>query len=246
MKYNILTIFPNLIEEFSKTGIVHKSLTKKIVDMNIINLRNFTSDPNRTIDDKVYGGGPGMVLKYEPIKDSLDSIEDPGYIIYLSPQGNVLTQSKLKALSLNKNITFICGRYEGVDQRVLDSLIDEEISIGDYVISGGENACMVIIEGITRLLKGVVDDYQSILEDSFQNGILDHPHYTRPDSIDGMDIPDVLNSGDHKMIEIWRRKQALGATWLKRPDLLKNVKLSEEDDKLLKEYIEECKKNEHK
>ena len=184
-----------------------------------------------------------MVLQYAPIKNGIDSINNPGHIISLSPQGSLLTQSKLNELSKMNDLTFICGRYEGLDQRIIDNLVDEEVSIGDYVISGGESACMVLIEGITRLLPGSVDDYESIEQDSFQNGILDYPHYTRPDDIDGFKIPPVLLSGNHDLIEKWRRKHALGATWLKRPDLLKNVKLSKEDDKLLKEYIAEYKKH---
>ena len=164
----------------------------------------------------------------------------------MSPQGKPLTQQKLKNLSLEDNLTILCGRYEGVDQRVIDNLVDEEVSIGDYVISGGESACMVLMEGITRLIPGVVDDIESIKQDSFQAGILDHPHYTKPENIEGMAIPDVLASGNHQKIEIWRRKHALGATWLKRPELLKNVKLSKEDDKLLKEYILEHEQNEQK
>ena len=187
-----------------------------------------------------------MVFQYEPIAKSIKEIKDPGLVIYLSPQGKTLNQSKLKMLSLKNNLTIICGRYEGVDQRVLDKFVDEEVSLGDYVISGGETASMVLIEGISRLIPGVVEDIESIERDSFQNGILDYPHFTKPEEIDDMKIPDVLISGNHEKIELWRKKQALGMTWLKRPDLLKNVKLSKEDDKLLKEYILEYKKHEQK
>ena len=149
-------------------------------------------------------------------------------------------------LSLKNNLTILCGRYEGIDQRVLDKFVDEELSLGDYVISGGETASMVLVEGISRLIPGVVEDIESIKRDSFQNGILDYPHFTKPEEIDDMKIPDVLISGNHEKIELWRKKHALGMTWLKRPDLLKNVKLSKEDDKLLKEYILEYKKHEQK
>ena len=187
-----------------------------------------------------------MVLKYEPISKCINHIHNTGPIIYLSPQGETLTQNKLKKLSLEKHLTILCGRYEGVDQRVLDKLVDEEISLGDYVISGGESASMVLIEGISRLIPGVVDDMESVNKDSFQNGILDYPHYTKPEVVDNMRIPEILSSGNHQKIILWRKKQALGATWLKRPDLLNNVKLSKEDDKLLKEYILEYKKNEQK
>ena len=246
MIYNIITIFPELVNMFAKTGFIKRAIEKDYIDMNIIDLRSYSSNKHNRIDDKSYGGGPGMVMQYEPINSSIKDIENKGSVLYLSPQGKPLTQQKLKNLSLEDNLTILCGRYEGVDQRVIDNLVDEEVSIGDYVISGGESASMVLMEGITRLIPGVVDDIESIKQDSFQAGILDHPHYTKPENIKGMAIPDVLVSGNHQKIEIWRRKHALGATWLKRPELLKNVKLSKEDDKLLKEYILEHKQNEQK
>ena len=231
---------------FAKTGFIKRAIEKDYIDMNIIDLRSYSNNKHNRVDDKSYGGGPGMVMQYEPIHSSIKDIKNKGSVLYLSPQGEPLTQQKLKNLSLQDNLTILCGRYEGVDQRVIDNLVDEEVSIGDYVISGGESASMVLIEGITRLIPGVVDDIESIKQDSFQAGILDHPHYTKPENIKGMAIPDVLVSGNHQKIEIWRRKHALGATWLKRQELLKNVKLSKEDDKLLKEYILEHKQNEQK
>ena len=246
MNYNIITIFPELVNMFAKTGFIKRAIEKDYIDMNIIDLRSYSSNKHNRIDDKSYGGGPGMVMQYEPIHSSIKDIKNKGSVLYLSPQGEPLTQQKLKNLSLQDNLTILCGRYEGVDQRVIDNLVDEEVSIGDYVISGGESASMVLIEGITRLIPGVVDDIESIKQDSFQAGVLDHPHYTKPENIKGMAIPDVLVSGNHQKIEIWRRKHSLGATWLKRPELLKNVKLSKEDDKLLKEYILEHKQNEQK
>ena len=246
MNYNIITIFPNLINSFSDTGFIKRSIKNDIININIINLREYSSNKHKRVDDKTYGGGPGMVMQYKPIYDAIKNIKDSGPIIYLSPQGEPLTQVKLKKLASEENLTILCGRYEGIDQRVVDDLVDEEISLGDYVISGGESASMVLLEGITRLIPGVVDDEESIKQDSFQSGILDHPHYTKPEEINGMKIPDVLISGNHEKIEIWRRKQALGLTWLKRPELLKNVKLSKEDDKLLKEYILENKENDQK
>ena len=246
MNYNIITIFPNLINSFSDTGFIKRSITNDIININIINLREYSANKHKRVDDKTYGGGPGMVMQYKPIYDAIKNIKDSGLIIYLSPQGEPLTQVKLKKLASEENLTILCGRYEGIDQRVVDDLVDEEISLGDYVISGGESASMVLLEGITRLIPGVVDDEESIKQDSFQSGILDHPHYTKPEEINGMKIPDVLISGNHEKIEIWRRKQALGLTWLKRPELLKNVKLSKEDDKLLKEYILEKKENDQK
>ena len=246
MNYNIITIFPELINMFAKTGFIKRAIEKDYIDMNIIDLRSYSNNKHNRVDDKSYGGGPGMVMQYEPIHSSIKDIKNKGSVLYLSPQGEPLSQHKLKNLSLQDNLTILCGRYEGVDQRVIDNLVDEEVSIGDYVISGGESASMVLMEGITRLIPGVVDDIESIKQDSFQAGVLDHPHYTKPENIKGMAIPDVLISGNHQKIEIWRRKHALGATWLKRPELLKNVKLSKEDDKLLKEYILEHKQNEQK
>ncbi len=245
MIFNILTIFPELISTFSDVGFIKRAISKNVIDINIVNIREYSDNIHNRVDDKTYGGGPGMVLQYLPIKSAMDSLQKKGHVIYLSPQGKILTQEKMNTLSSIEEITFLCGRYEGVDQRVLDELIDEEISLGDYVISGGETACMAIIEGVTRLIPGAIDDIESVNQDSFQNGILDHPHYTRPDDIGGRKVPEVLSSGDHASIERWRKKQALGATWIKRPELLKNVKLSKEDDKLLKEYIAEFKDNEH-
>jgi len=244
MNYNIITIFPELVKMFAKTGFIKRAIEKEYIDINIINLRDYSNNKHNRVDDKSYGGGPGMVMQYEPIYNSIKDIKNKGSVIYLSPQGKPLTQRKLKNLSLEDNLTILCGRYEGVDQRVIDNLIDDEVSIGDYVISGGESASMVLMEGITRLIPGVVDDIESINQDSFQAGILDHPHYTKPENIKGMAIPDVLISGNHQNIETWRRKNALGATWLKRPELLRNVKLSKEDYILLKEYILEYEQNE--
>ena len=216
-----------------KANYKNRDLLEKIMKINNIEFRRGNA-------------GGGNQLRQPYLKKYIKGIKNKGSVLYLSPQGKPLTQQKLKNLSLKDNLTILCGRYEGVDQRVIDNLVDEELSIGDYVISGGESASMVLMEGITRLIPGVVDDIESIKQDSFQAGILDHPHYTKPENIKGMAIPDVLVSGNHQKIEIWRRKHALGATWLKRPELLKNVKLSKEDDKLLKEYILEHKQNEQK
>ena len=246
MNFNVITIFPELISTFSETGFINRSIKNNLISIEPIDLRNYTNNKHNRIDDKSYGGGPGMVIQYQPIFDSLKDIDSPSHIIYLSPQGKPLTQDKLKQLSSMESLTLLCGRYEGIDQRALDDLIDEEISLGDYVISGGEVASMVIIEGIARLIPGAIDDIESVEQDSFQTGILDYPHYTKPEEINGMRIPEILVSGNHEKIRIWRRKHALGATWLKRPELLKNVKLSKEDDKLLKEYILEYQDNDQK
>ena len=246
MNFNVITIFPDLINSFSETGFIKRAIKNNIITIKSIDLREYSTDKHNRIDDKSYGGGPGMVIQYQPISDSIQNIEHPGHIVYLSPQGKTLTQDMFSKLSSMKNLTLLCGRYEGIDQRALDNLVDEEISLGDYVISGGEVASMVLIEGITRLIPGAVDDIESVKHDSFQAGILDYPHYTKPEDINGMKIPEILISGNHEKIRVWRKKFALGSTWLKRPELLKNVKLSKEDDKLLKEYILEYQKNDQK
>ena len=222
---------------------ITKGLDNELIRINTLDLILHTQDKHTTVDFKTYGGGPGMVIQYQPVKDSLNTIKS-GKCYFLSPQGKTLNQKKLIKLSKEKNITLLCGRYEGVDQRVIDNLVDEEISIGDYVLSGGELPAALIIESVTRLLQGVAQDIGSIHNDSFYNGILDHPHYTKPEIIDDMPVPDTLLSGNHREIALWRRKQALGATFVKRPDLLKNVKLTKEDDQLLQEFITELKDKE--
>lgn len=243
MIINVITIFPDIIDSFKETGFIKRAIEKNILSINVINLRDFSVNKHKKVDDKPFGGGPGMVLQYEPIKEALLSIENKSNekqrIIYLSPQGIALTQKKFDFLSKQKNITLLCGRYEGVDQRVLDHLVDEEVSLGDYVISGGEVPSMVIMEGVCRLLEGAIDDEESIKQDSFQENLLDHPHYTRPEVINDKRVPEVLLKGNHLEINKWRRKQALGVTWRKRPELLKKVKLSKEDDKLLRDYKSE-------
>ena len=239
-QFNILTIYPDFFESFYNHGLIKKGLDKGIIHINTIDLRLHTQDKHDRVDFKTYGGGPGMVIQYQPVKDALKTIK-PDKCYFLSPQGKTLNQKKLINLSKEKNITLLCGRYEGVDQRVIDKLVDEEISIGDYVLSGGELPAAIIIESVTRLLQGVADDMDSIHNDSFYNGILDHPHYTKPEIIDDMPVPETLLSGNHKEIVLWRRKQALGATFIKRPDLLNNVKLTKEDARLLQEFINESK-----
>ena len=246
MNFNVITIFPEFIDGFRETGFIKRAIGKNIISINVINLRNFSTDKHKRVDDRPYGGGPGMVLQYEPIKKALLSLnpdfKNDNKVIYLSPQGKTLNQKKLNLLSSLKNITLLCGRYEGVDQRVLDDFVDEEISLGDYVISGGEIPSMVIMEGVCRLIPGTIDDEESVKQESFQNNLLDHPHFTRPEIIDDKKVPEVLLKGNHLEINQWRRKQALGMTWKKRPELLKQVKLSKEDDKLLNDYISESKK----
>jgi tRNA (guanine37-N1)-methyltransferase len=243
-QFNIITIYPNFFESFCKYGLIKKAIEKKVISINAIDLRLYTNDKHQRVDLKTYGGGPGMVIQYQPVRDCLD-VNKIGKCYLLSPQGKTLSQKKLIDISKEEAVTFLCGRYEGLDQRIIDNLIDEEISVGDYVLSGGEIPAATIIEGVTRLLPGVADDIGSIINDSFYNGILDHPHYTKPELIDNKSVPEVLLSGNHQDIATWRKRHALGATYLKRPELLKNVKLSEEDGRLLQEFIADYKKDEN-
>lgn len=240
--FNLLTVYPEFFESFKNYGLIKKGLDRNLIAMNIIDIRNFTSDKHKRVDFRPIGGGPGMIIQYEPVRDALNQINQTK-VILLSPQGKPLKQSKLIQLSTENNITFVCGRYEGVDERIIENLIDEEISIGDYVLSGGEMPASIIVEGITRLIPGVAENIESIENDSFNNNLLDYPHYTKPNKIDGLAVPDILLSGNHQEISRWRRKQSLGMTYLKRPDLLKNVYLSKEDDRLLQEFIAEHKVN---
>ena len=240
--FNLLTVYPEFFESFKNYGLIKKGLDRNLIALNIMDIRDFTSDKHKRVDFRPIGGGPGMIIQYEPVREALNQINQ-SKVILLSPQGKPLTQSKLIKLSTENNITFVCGRYEGVDERIIENLIDEEISIGDYVLSGGEMPASIIVEGITRLIPGVAENIESIENDSFNNNLLDYPHYTKPNKIDGLAVPDILLSGNHQEISRWRRKQSLGMTYLKRPDLLKNVNLSKEDDRLLQEFIAEHKVN---
>ena len=244
MIINFITIFPDFVESFTSFGLIKKAIRNNIIKLNIIPLSDYSTDNQNRVDDKPYGGGPGMLLRYEPIKKAMDSLGNNAYNIYLSPQGKKINKEVICKFLNMPEITLICGRYEGIDQRIIDNHIDEEISIGDYVISGGEIAAMVVLEALVRRIPGVPEDIESILSESFENGILDYPQFSRPETINGLSVPEVLLNGNHEEIRRWRRKMSLGITQSKRPDLLKNVKLTKEDDKLLREYLDERKKNE--
>jgi len=246
IRFAVMTLFPEAFSALTEWGVTGRAFQGGICSLHLQDPRHEALDRHGTVDDRPYGGGPGMVMRYKPVEDALKSITKKSYVIYLSPHGSKLDQHKISELTKAQNLTFLCGRYEGYDQRVVDDLVDEQISLGDYVISGGELPSLILLEGITRLLPNVANDLDSILNDSFTDNLLDYPHYTRPESINGHEVPDVLLSGNHNEIAKWRRKQSLGITWKNRPDLLKNVKLSIEDDKLLKEYINESKENENK
>jgi tRNA (guanine37-N1)-methyltransferase len=239
MEITILTIFPEMfISPFSES-IIKRAQEKNLININIIDIRDFTKDKHKSVDDYSYGGGPGMVLKPEPIIDAIEYIKNEkiiginSRIIVTSAQGKVFNQEIAKKLSKKSNLIFICGRYEGIDERVRHLLKAEEISIGDYVTTGGEIPVMVMVDVIIRMLPGVIGKEESAINDSFYNGLLDYPHYTRPESFRGKKVPAVLLSGNHKQIENWRKKQSLLETVIKRPDLLINRKFTKDEIKII-------------
>jgi tRNA (guanine37-N1)-methyltransferase len=240
MRIDVITLFPESLEELTGLGVTGRAIRDGRVKLKAWNPRDLATDRHRTVDDRPYGGGPGMVMAVEPLSATIRAArkEQAGEarVSLMSPQGRRLDQSGINELAGRQGLILVCGRYEGIDERVIESEIDEEWSIGDYVISGGELAAAVIIDAVTRLLPGVLGDEQSAVEDSFMDGLLDHPHYTRPEMAGEKAVPEVLLSGDHEAIRRWRRKQALGRTWQRRPDLLQDRELDEEAKLLLKEF----------
>lgn len=241
MKIDIITIFPQYFDSPLKIGLLEKAIEKKLVEIRILNLRDFTEDRHRVVDDEPFGGGEGMVFKPEPLYKAISFVkeEDPeAWIVYLSPQGEILDQEKAKKLSQKRHIVLICGRYEGIDERIREHFVDEEISIGDYVVFGGEVASLVLIECVTRLIPGVVGKKDSVEKESFSSGLLKYPCYTRPREFLGLKVPEVLLSGNHAEIEKYRRKKSLELTIKKRPYLLRQAELSKEDWEGLREILE--------
>ena len=239
MRFDIVTLFPGMFDAL-REGITGRALDKGLIELHCWNPREYTMDVHRTVDDRPYGGGPGMVMKVEPLRDAISAARDkaPGSkVVYLSPQGRVLTQQAVTEMSRLSGLVLVAGRSEGVDERLLQSEIDEEWSVGDYVLSGGELPAMIMVDAITRLLPGALGHELSAEQDSHVDGLLDCPHYTRPEAIDGMEIPDVLRSGNHELIRRWRLQQSLGRTWQRRPDLLEKRQLNAEETELLKAYI---------
>jgi tRNA (guanine37-N1)-methyltransferase len=231
MRFDIVTIFPGMFAGPLADGVVGRGVGAGLLDVAVHDLRDFTEDRHRVVDDVPYGGGPGMVMKPEPIFRAVEHIRGargtPGAVILTSPQGRVLTQAEAERLAGLKHLVILCGRYEGVDDRIREHVATEEISIGDYVLSGGELAALVIVDAIGRLVPGVVGDAQSVEEDSFTRGLLDHPHYTRPAEFQGWSVPGVLLSGHHQEIGRWRRREAIRRTLARRPDLLASATLDE-------------------
>lgn len=243
----VVTLFPEMLQDVMQHGVTGRALKSGIVGLSLHDPRAHAKDVHRTVDDRPYGGGPGMVMQVEPLRAAINEArarcDGEAKVIYLSPQGRKLDQAGVAELAQTDRLIFIAGRYEGIDERVIQSEVDAEWSIGDYVLSGGELAAAVMIDAIVRTLPGALGDDASAEQDSFVNGLLDYPHYTRPEEIDGRPVPDVLLSGNHAAIARWRLKQSLGRTWLRRPDLLEQIELTKEQQKLLEEFITEH--NEH-
>ena len=243
MKFDVVTIFPRMIEVGLAEGVVGRGIEKGLVDVRVHDLRVFTSDRHRTVDDVPYGGGPGMVMKVEPFVRALETIRadrgTPGAVVLLSPQGRRFDQVEAGRLRALDHVVLLCGRYEGIDERVREMVATEELSIGDFVVSGGETPALVVIDAVSRLVPGVVGDQESVEQDSFAQGILDHPHYTRPAEYAGRRVPDVLLSGHHAEVRRWRMKQALRRTLERRPDLIDEGVLSGEQLDLLAQAADE-------
>lgn len=228
MKFDVLTLFPEMFEPI-KQSIIGRAEEKNLIDINLINIRDFSKDKHKKVDDTPYGGGAGMVIQADIVYDAIQSVNEPeAKVIYLSPQGKTLTQKKVQTLSQEKHLILLCGHYEGIDQRVIDEVVDEEISIGDYVLTGGEIPAMVLIDTVSRYVDGVLSK-DSILEESFASGLLEYPQYTRPEIFRGKRVPEVLLSGHHENIEKWRKEQSKIITLKKRPDLLEKTDLSVDD-----------------
>ena len=240
MRFDVITLFPKDVEQSASMGVVGRAIKDDKIQLITWNPREFTKDVHRTVDDRPFGGGPGMVMKVGPLKMAIEaakkSSKEPAKVIYLSPQGSRLDHLGVKYLSKFPRLILLAGRYEGIDERLLAAHVDEEWSIGDFVLSGGELPALVLIDALSRMLPGVLGHQNSALEDSFADGILDYPQFTRPEELDGEAVPEVLLSGDHKKIALWREKQALGKTWQKRPDLLEEIELTEHQILLLNEY----------
>jgi tRNA (guanine37-N1)-methyltransferase len=241
MRFDVITLFPDLFRILLDQGVTGRAMTRGIARLHLWNPRDFTRDVHRTVDDRPYGGGPGMVMKVEPLRDAIVAarLQAPASrVAYLSPQGRLLDQAAMGELARASGWILVAGRYEGIDERLIQGHVDEEWSIGDYVLSGGELAAMVVMDAVIRLLPGALGHAQSAEQDSHSDGLLDHPHYTRPEIVDGAAVPAVLVGGDHARIARWRRRQSLGRTWLRRPDLLQQRGLTPSDQALLDEFMQ--------
>ena len=248
LRVAVITLFPEMFNALSEFGVTGRAVESGLLQLSFYNPRDYTSDAHRSVDDRPYGGGPGMVMRYEPLSEAIQDARKElpnAKVVYLSPQGKSLRQSDFEFVEEDTQIVLLTGRYEGIDERLLQSEVDVEWSIGDYVISGGELAAMVVIDGLSRQIPGVLGHEDSAAQDSFSDGLLECPHYTRPESIGGLGVPKVLLSGNHDEIRKWRLQQALGRTWSRRPDLLDRIELDAEQKALLNAYIEQQGVNEH-
>ena len=240
MKFDILTLFPEMFEPI-KQSIIGRATEKNIIDINLVNIRDFSKDKHKKVDDTPYGGGAGMLIQPDVVYDCYNSVKsENAKVVYLSPQGKTLNQAKVEELAKEEHLILLCGHYEGIDQRVIDKIVDEEISIGDYVLTGGELPAMVLIDSVSRYIDGVLAK-DSTDDESFSNGLLEYPQYTRPEIFEGIEVPEVLKSGHHKNIDKWRREQSLKITFEKRPDLLEKAILTEEDKKILENLNKDFK-----
>lgn len=236
MKFDVLTLFPEMFDSM-KESIIGRAMDKNLIQIHPVNIRDFSKDKHKKVDDTVYGGGAGMLMRPDVVYDAYQSVKsEKAKVIFLSPQGKTLNQAKVLELAKEEHLILLCGHYEGIDQRVIDKIVDEEISIGDYVLTGGEIPAMVLIDSVSRYVDGVLAT-GSKFEESFSDGLLEYPQYTRPEVFEGEKVPEILLSGHHENIEKWRRKEALKLTARKRPDLLENKNLSDDDRKILKDFV---------
>ena len=245
MWIGVISLFPEMFRAITEHGVTGRAVKSGLLQIECWNPRDFTHDKHRTVDDRPYGGGPGMLMMVQPLRDAIHAAKqaagDGAKVIYLSPQGRKLTQAGVTELATNQTLILVAGRYEGIDERVIQTEVDEEWSIGDYVLSGGELPAMTLIDAVSRLVPGVLGDQASAEQDSFTDGLLDHPHYTRPELLDGLAVPEALTSGNHEVIRRWRLKLSLGRTWQRRPELINNLALTDEQESLLAEYVREVR-----
>ncbi len=247
MWFGVVSLFPEMFRAITDNGVSGRAVKNGLLEVDFWNPRDYTHDRHNTVDDRPFGGGPGMVMKVQPLQDAIQSAKaaashkdgKKAKTIYLSPQGRKMDQAGIVELAQEDKLILVCGRYEGIDERLIEAEIDEEWSLGDFVLSGGELAAMAMMDSISRQVPGVLGHQASAAEDSFAEGLLDCPHYTRPEEFAGQQVPEVLLSGHHERIHHWRHKQALGRTWLRRPDLLSKIELTQEQQKLLKEFKHE-------
>jgi tRNA (guanine37-N1)-methyltransferase len=248
MWFGVVTLFPEMFEAISCYGVTGRAVKNGLIQMQCWSPRDFAHDKHKTVDDRPYGGGPGMLMKVQPLRDAIQAAKDAAggevKVIYLSPQGRRLDHAGVQELASREKLILVAGRYEGIDERLIETEIDEEWSLGDFVLSGGELPAMTMIDAVSRLVPGVLGHQDSATEDSFHDGLLDCPHFTRPEQLDDMQVPDVLLSGNHKEIRRWRLKQQLGRTWQRRPDLLESLELDAEQKALLTDFIRETQGSE--